>query len=196
MKIFRTFLLLVFVISMMTTSVLANTVNDDTLLEKTMPESVTGEKRDGSGTAVDYTFSGEKEFYTIVTADGNTYYLVIDNEKSQDNVYFLKEINDGNLSVNKNVPVTELEQIPQVPTPIETPSDTESGPKGNNNLLLIAIVFVILIGAGYYFKIYKPKQKKLHTPSQEDGYDEEYEELQYIEDDEDIIESDTEGKGE
>lgn len=170
-------------IFMMATPALAaeSNVNDDLLVEKTMPISVTGEKKNGSGTAVDYTYSGEKEFYTIVTADDNTYYLIIDNEKEQSNVYFLREINDGELNIKNNVPIKELEKEPEPEQPTPQPKPEPSKPKGNSNIVLIIVVFGAVAGAGYYFKVYKPKQMKkddLNTEDEEE-FEEEYEELEY-----------------
>jgi hypothetical protein len=165
-----------------------STVNDDLLVEKAMPISVTGEKTNGSGTAVDYTYSGEKEFYTIVTADDTTYYLIIDNEKEQSNVYFLREINEGELSIKNNVPISEIEKDP-TPDPIPTPQPTpEKKPKVNNNLMLILVAFVGVAGAGYYFKVYKPKQmKKDEANTDAEEFEEDYEELEY---EDEMIETD------
>lgn len=40
---------------------------------------------------------GTKEFYTISTKSGKIFYLIIDNSKSQDNVYFLTEVSEKDL---------------------------------------------------------------------------------------------------
>ena len=65
---------------------------------KYMPSSVTGQKFEGTGTVVDYVQTDTKTFYTIYTADDKIYYLVIDNTKDNNNVYFLREINEDELN--------------------------------------------------------------------------------------------------
>ena len=48
---------------------------------------------DGTGTVVDKaTDKDGKEFYTITTPDENIFFLVIDNQKSSENVYFLNAV--------------------------------------------------------------------------------------------------------
>ncbi len=43
------------------------------------------------------TTAAGKEFYTISTKSGKVFYLVIDNDQSQDNVYFLTEVDEKDL---------------------------------------------------------------------------------------------------
>lgn len=65
---------------------------------KYMPSSVTGQKFEGTGTVVDFVQTDTKTFYTIYTADDKIYYLIIDNTKDNNNVYFLREINEDELN--------------------------------------------------------------------------------------------------
>ena len=54
------------------------------------PETQNPFTPDGTGTVVDNaTDQDGKEFYTITTPDENVFFLVIDNQKSAENVYFL-----------------------------------------------------------------------------------------------------------
>ena len=53
---------------------------------------------DGTGTVVDKaTDKDGKEFYTITTPDENIFFLVIDNQKSSENVYFLNAVTETDL---------------------------------------------------------------------------------------------------
>jgi L-fucose mutarotase/ribose pyranase (RbsD/FucU family) len=65
------------------------------------PASVTGEKFNGSGTVVDFTTTGSKAFYTVQTTDHSVYYIIIDLDKTESNVYFLSEINGEELSLSE-----------------------------------------------------------------------------------------------
>ena len=62
------------------------------------PETQNPFTPDGTGTVVDNaTDQDGKEFYTITTPDENVFFLVIDNQKSADNVYFLNAVTEADL---------------------------------------------------------------------------------------------------
>ena len=53
---------------------------------------------DGTGTVVDHaTDEDGKEFYTIITADENYFYLIIDHQRDTENVYFLNVVTEQDL---------------------------------------------------------------------------------------------------
>ena len=53
---------------------------------------------DGTGTVVNDTTNGDgKEFLTIKTSDGHVFYLIIDKQKTGDNVYFLDAVTTKDL---------------------------------------------------------------------------------------------------
>ena len=100
------------------------------------PASVTGEKYNGSGTVVDFTTTGSKAFYTVKGADNSIFYIVIDMDKTENNVYFLSEINGEELS---------LEQITSqkpTPAPTPTPDNKKENKKGVNGTF-----WIVLFGA-------------------------------------------------
>jgi len=118
-----------------------------------------------------------KEFYTFTTPDGNVFYLIIDHERANDNVYFLNTVTEPDLialaeqagkPISENaVPATVVPGIPDG-KPIEDGpvdgSDKETPPKENggvNNGMIIFIVIAVLAvgGTGYYIKIVRPKQQ-------------------------------------
>ena len=60
---------------------------------ESQPETQNPFSTDGTGTVVDNaTDEDGKEFYTITTPDENIFYLVIDKQKTTDNVYFLNAV--------------------------------------------------------------------------------------------------------
>ena len=70
---------------------------------------------------------GTKEFYTISTKSGKIFYLIIDNSKSQDNVYFLTEVSEKdlmNFTLSDSVTLLVLLRVqsfsiqPQKPYPV------------------------------------------------------------------------------
>lgn len=53
---------------------------------------------EGTGTVLDEADSGDdKQFYTITTAEGNVFYLVIDGKRDANNVYFLNGVTEADL---------------------------------------------------------------------------------------------------
>lgn len=62
------------------------------------PETQNPFTPDGTGTVVDNATDGDgKEFYTITTADESVFYLVIDKQKTSENVYFLNTVTTDDL---------------------------------------------------------------------------------------------------
>ena len=67
------------------------------------PETQNPFSTDGTGTVVDNaTDEDGKEFYTITTPDENIFYLVIDKQKTTDNVYFLNAVTEADLLPSRN----------------------------------------------------------------------------------------------
>ena len=151
-----------------------------------------------------------KQFITVQTAGGNTFYIVIDYDKPVDEdgeqyeTYFFSMVDEGDLlaaaeaagveqavcscpekcvagAVNTDCPVcalnmTECAGVEPEPEPTETeePAPDEDKPETGGNmgmLLLVLAVAVIGGGAGWYFKIYRPKHKKAAEPEEDYGDD-------------------------
>ncbi len=78
---------------------------------------------------------GTKEFYTISTKSGKIFYLIIDNSKSQDNVYFLTEVSEKdlmNFTLSDSVTLPEVDMVyaePEKKAEEEKPETTESAEK-------------------------------------------------------------------
>ena len=119
-----------------------------------------------------------KEFFTVKTKGGNTFFLVIDRARNSENVYMLSMIDEYDLQEflddeERNgkqeeetsavvLPETKLEPVPDVE--IEEPKKESGG----MNKVLVMVFVAALGGAGafFYFYIYKPKPKE-NTPKSE-----------------------------
>ncbi len=146
----------------------------------------------GTGTVVNTaTDKDGKEFYTITTPDKNVFYLVIDRQRDGDNVYFLNAVTEKDLlalaeksggssgttasesataagTSSGSAQTTTSGTASQTVT--ETSAKSPSAPQSSNmgTLLLVLAVVVIGGGAGYYFKIYRPKHQRAES---EDDFD-------------------------
>ena len=137
---------------------------------------------EGTGTVVDNATDGDgKEFFTITTADENVFYLVIDRQRGSENVYFLNTVTLTDLealaeSGGEKLPGTVApapEPTPEPePEPTTEPEPTpEPEPKPNAAPLLLGLAVLLLGGgAGWYFKIYRPKHAP--APEPEEDFDE------------------------
>lgn len=109
-----------------------------------------------------------KEFFTITTADGNVFYLVIDRQRGTENVYFLNTVTESDLialaelpegAVTQPIPTNEPEPVPtQEPEDNPEPEPETPAKKGVGALPVILAVALIGGGAAWYFKVYRPKQ--------------------------------------
>ena len=123
---------------------------------------------------------GTKEFLTIQTKNGNTFFLVLDRSNNTENVYMLSMIDENDLA--EFMDETQTEEMPQVVIPEtettvapeetepETVQPEEDGGMNTGALLAIGLLAAGGIGAGYYFKVVKPKKEE----AQEDGEDLEF----------------------
>lgn len=163
--------------------------------ESAVPEQSGAFTPDGTGTVQDNVTDGTgKEFFTITTPDENVFYLIIDRERKEENVYFLNAVTEDDLrSLAKKqggkaesvIPSPEVSQQPEAsPPPGDTPEKQEPG--GDSTLIFVLLAVVVAGGAGYYFKIYKPKHQVVDTDEPEyDDNDEEYDAEPDIPDSED-----------
>lgn len=133
---------------------------------------------DGQGTMVDNATGEEgKEFFTITTADESVFYLVVDKQKGSQNVYFLNTVTLDDLKSLadpgkvEETPIVTPEPEPTPAPTVEPEPDPEPEQKGSSmgTLLLVLAVVVVGGGAGWYFKIYRPKQQ-IASELEEDDY--------------------------
>ena len=72
----------------------------------------------GQGTMLDHADDEDgKEFFTVTTADGNTFYLVIDRQRGSENVYFLNTVTEADLLALAEKDEAQEGGITAIPTP-------------------------------------------------------------------------------
>ena len=125
---------------------------------------------EGTGTVVDNaTDEDGKEFYTIQTPDEHVFFLVIDKQRTSENVYFLDAVTEKDL-LSLAQSEKEPETVEPEPAPAPEPEKKDS-PIGT--ILLVLAVAVIGGGAGWYFKIYRPKHQAPDLDEEEIDFEEE-----------------------
>lgn len=159
----------------------------------------------GNGQLVDDTEDDEsKQFLTIQTKNGNTFFMVLDRSNNTENVYMLSMIDEDDLAEfigeTEEKPETEQPSVvipetekPSVPDEPETEEEPEEKKGGMNMGALLAVVVLLAGGIGgfYYFKVVKPRQDE----DEADGEDLEfYDGGAYINEDQER--SDDEGEDE
>lgn len=170
----------------------------------------------GSATAriTEYENNGQgKEFYTIQTASEKTFYLIVDRNGENENVYFLTEISENDLlnttsgnsetlpknsaalesaiptaekaSPDYSVNEEETEESNQDEESVETVAE-EIAEKTEQPLigyLVIGAVALVVIGAGYYLKVVRKKKEDFLDEDEEDEEEVYEEEPEESEDD-------------
>lgn len=120
----------------------------------------------GNGEVLDHiTKDSSKEFYTVRTANNNTFYLVVDKAQTTQNVYMLSTIDENDLAEfldekEKEEPETQPSVvIPETEQPPEP--EKEEAPKTNSMSLMVMVGMLALLGIGgfYYFKIRPEKEE-------------------------------------
>ena len=131
---------------------------------------------DGNATLVDQASDKDgKEFYTFTSPAGNQFFLIIDKQRSDNNVYFLDYVTEKDLislakKDKENPLITEVPEPenkqpePEIKEekPEEKPVEEETSEKKQSNTGMVLILLLVTVGVGiaaYYFKILKPKQE-------------------------------------
>ena len=128
----------------------------------------------GNGHVEDGT--GSKEFYTVQTHNGNTFYIVIDKDRMDDNAYLLSQVDERDLmEFVEEEPVEETPQVVLEESPVEEPEEPE---RSHSWIWTLIILLAIAGGAAYwYFRMYLPGQEEttisesegMETPETEDA---------------------------
>ena len=105
--------------------------------------------------------TGSKEFYTVQTGNGNTFYLVIDKDRLDDNAYLLSQVDEADLmefvedGAPEETPQVVLEETPEPVTEEEEPQKRHYG--------LWTFLLILLLGgaaAMWYFRVYLPREEE------------------------------------
>lgn len=133
---------------------------------KTPPADPAGLTPDGQMTLAD-DISGEqaadKQFLTVITKNGNYFYLVIDRAGESENVHFLNLVDESDLLAlidgEQSTPSAVTEPEP-APAPEPEPAPEAEPDSGSSMGLILAVIALIALGGGgalLYIKVLKPR---------------------------------------
>ena len=190
-------------------------VQEEAVLEETPEPEPTEEPMealtpDGNLTIVDDNGSATgagKQFITLVSKNGNYFYLIIDrDDEGEQTVHFLNQVDEADLK--KLMDEKELEQVQPVeetapthepesqPEPEKEVPETEPEPEKEPNLLPAILTIVLLAAGGGFFAFKKLKGKKTEKaqekPDPDADYVDEDEDYGYVEEDDGDSVSDSE----
>ena len=143
--------------------------------ESAIPYSPKPFTPDGQATVIDWATEYDgKEFYTFKTPAGNVFYLIIDNARGSDNVYFLNAVTEQDLialaekagekitASTSSIPTPDPKEPENPDKPGENPGEPEKPPKQKSNTGMIIFLLIGVAaagGIGFYVKIIRPKQQ-------------------------------------
>jgi hypothetical protein len=137
---------------------------------------------DGQASVLDHATEDDgKEFYTFTTPYGNIFHLIIDHQRNNNNIYFLNAVTEADLMALAEESSNIGFAVPTQPPMEEDDDEAEPPPEpaGNDNMgtIIFVLLGVLAIGgAGYYFKIVKPKQQA--NASGDEDYEEDDEDYE------------------
>ena len=144
-------------------------------------------------------FADARQFITFKTKSGKTFHLIINYDEEGQNVMLLTEVSEDdllNMVETKEKPKEEVKKIEEVPLPTEAtkeepvkeePKKKEES-KGAGLYIFLGLLVMTVVGAGYYFKIYKKNQEESEDEEDYNELEDDYESEDNIEEPEEIPE--------
>ena len=137
-------------------------------------------------------FADARQFITFKTKSGKTFHLIINYDEEGQNVMLLTEVSEDdllNMVEAKEKTKEEVKKIEEIPLPTEATkeepvkeeSKKKEESKGAGLYIFLGLLVMAVVGAGYYFKIYKKRQEESED-------DEDYNELEDDYESEDSVE--------
>ena len=135
-----------------------------------------------------------RQFLTFQTKSGKTMHLIVDHSENQENVQLLTEVGEQDLlnMIEGESEVKPKEEVVKKEEPVEEKPKKEEKKEKKSGIglyLFMGLIIVGVMGAGYYFKIYKKNEEASFEDEQdynelEDDYESEGEDYD-LEDKED-----------
>ena len=116
-----------------------------------------------------------RQFITFKTKNGKTFHLIINHDEQGENVMLLTEVSEDDLlnmveAKEKPKEVVKEEPVKQEKTE-EAKSEKKEEKSSTGTYILLALVTLGALGAGYYFKVAKKKEdKELEALEEDDDF--------------------------
>lgn len=131
-------------------------------------------------------FADARQFITFKTKSGKTFHLIINYDEEGQNVMLLTEVSEDdllNMVEAKEKPKEEVKKIEEVPPqteatkeePIKEEPKKKEESKGAGLYIFLGLLVMAVVGAGYYFKIYKKKQEESEDEEDYNELEDDYE---------------------
>ncbi len=124
----------------------------------------------------DITDDETKQFLTVQTKNGNTFFMVIDRSRNSENVYMLSLVDENDLAefleeepepVEEEKPAVIIEEPQPEPVAEEPQPEPEKAGMNMGAVLTILVLGAGVVGGYYYFKILKPKREEEEAESED-----------------------------
>ena len=137
-------------------------------------------------------FADARQFITFKTKSGKTFHLIINYDEEGQNVMLLTEVSEDdllNMVEAKEKTKEEVKKIEEIPPPTEAtkeepvkeePKKKEES-KGLGMYIFLGLLVMAVVGAGYYFKIYKKNQEESEDEEDHNEIEDDYESEDNIE---------------
>lgn len=156
--------------------------------EQTAPEPVITEEKPEETEATPFSVAGNgqlldditdddtKQFLTVQTKNGNTFFMVIDRSRNSENVYMLSLVDDRDLAEfleeeepepAEEKPAVIVEEPKPEPVQEEIQPEPEKGGMGMGAVFTIILLGAGCVGGYYYFRIWKPKREEEEAESED-----------------------------